>query len=167
MAADEMRQGPSVPVELTMHEVHRYGHELGPDHQHPVLERNVDRQRGRGRPMSLPNSGTILAVRRLIDEPGVGATYRSHLSPISSPKTRQQPGRRNATTAEPSPNDSVSAPGNNQRLREAWIKRSRSRSRRCDANHDASVRSPPEKQGRYHEDGYEEDSFRSRTIQKH
>jgi hypothetical protein len=61
----------AVQIDFAVHEIHRSGDESAQDqdHQHPVLERDVDRQREEVEANVPVKQRIILAVRHLVDEP--------------------------------------------------------------------------------------------------
>ena len=161
MAAGEIVPGPRVQIDFAVRDVHRCGDESAQDQdrQHPVLERDVDRQREEVKANVLVKQRITLAVRHLVEIPEdqVPLTGLAHCdqqadderdgqdehTPLQQRRHKcQQVGRR---------------PGQCPDCREAWGKRCREpkSSPRRKPHRQRSVH--PKKQGRYREDGCEEE----------
>ena len=134
--------GPRVRIDFAMHEVHRSGHEAAQeqDQQHPVLERDVDRKREEVEADVLVEQRIVLAVRHLVDEPEdqvplTGLAHRDQQSDDErDSQDEQTPQQRRSRRSERPHRRRGQCPDG----REARIER-RKRSRRCDANRNASV----------------------------
>ena len=164
MAADEMRQGPTVQIDFAVHEVHRAGHEGAQqqDQQHPVLERDVDRQREQVEADVLAEQRIVLAVRHLVDEPEdqvplAGLAHRDQQSDDErdgqdEQTPRQQRGHKSKQLGR--------RPGQCPDCREARVERRRKPKPSLRGKPQCQRSVHPEQQGRDREDGHEENGFR-------
>ena len=162
--------GPSVQIDFAVHEVYRSGHEgaQDQDQQHPVLERDVDRQREEVEADVFAEQRIVLAVRHLVDEPEdqVPLTGLAHRDQQSDDEGDSQDEQTPRHSGSPSPNNSVGAPGNDRTVAKPGSSAAGSRSRRCDANRNASVPFTQRSKVDTAKTAMKRTAFAAKTVQK-